>query len=141
MKKILFVLVLSTNLIGCNRKKINESLLEGKWRFYLDNRIEIITFKEGLYSKITRNDDLIFTTKGKYFFNENINRSEITISLVPDLKFIKGDTVMESCQYLDLISLTDSLLIIKTPTEYSHDTMFLRINKKIKVRKEKVSNQ
>ena len=141
MKKLLFVLVLSTNLIGCNRKKINESLLEGKWRFYLDNRIEIITFKEGLYSKITRNDDLIFTTKGKYFFNENINRSEITISLVPDLKFIKGDTVMESCQYLDLISLTDSLLIIKTPTEYSHDTMFLRINKKIKVRKEKVSNQ
>jgi hypothetical protein len=135
MKKLLFVLVLSINLIGCNRKKINESLLEGKWRFYLDNRIEIITFKEGLYSKITRNDDLIFTTKGKYFFNENINRSEITISLVPDLKFIKGDTVMESCQYLDLISLTDSLLIIKTPTEYSHDTMFLRINKKIKVRK------
>lgn len=140
MKKILFVLVLSINLIGCNRKKINESLLEGKWRFYLDNRVEIITFKEGLYSKITINDDLIFTTKGKYFFNENINRSEITISLVPDLKFIKGDTVMESCQYLDLISLTDSLLIIKTPTEYSHDTMFLRINKKIKVRKEKVSN-
>ena len=140
MKKILFVLVLSINLIGCNRKKINESLLEEKWRFYLDNRVEIITFKEGLYSKITINDDLIFTTKGKYFFNENINRSEITISLVPDLKFIKGDTVMESCQYLDLISLTDSLLIIKTPTEYSHDTMFLRINKKIKVRKEKVSN-
>ena len=135
MKKLLFVLVLSTNLIGCNRKKINESLLEGKWRFYLDNRIEIITFKEGLYSKITRNDDLIFTTKGKYFFNENINRSEITISLVPDLKFIKGDTVMESCQYLDLISLTDSVLIIKTPTEWSHDTMFLRINKKIKMRK------
>ena len=135
MKNILFFILLSINLIGCNRKKIDKSLIEGKWRFDFDNRIEIITFKEGLYSKITRNDDLIFTTKGKYFFNENINRSEITISLVPDLKFIKGDTVMESCQYLDLISLTDSLLIIKTPTEWSHDTMFLRINKKIKVRK------
>jgi len=140
MKKVIIFLVFSINFIGCNRKKIDKSLIEGKWRFDFDHRIEIITFKEGLYSKITRNDDLIFTTKGKYFFNENINRSEITISLVPDLKFIKGDTVMESCQYLDLISLTDSLLIIKTPTEYSHDTMFLRINKKIKVRKEKVSN-
>jgi hypothetical protein len=140
MKKVIIILVFSINFIGCNRKKIDKSLIEGKWRFDFDHRIEIITFKEGLYSKITRNDDLIFTTKGKYFFNENINRSEITISLVPDLKFIKGDTVMESCQYLDLISLTDSLLIIKTPTEYSHDTMFLRINKKIKVRKEKVSN-
>lgn len=140
MKKVIIFLVFSINFIGCNRKKIDKSLIEGKWRFDYDHCIEIITFKEGLYSKITRNDDLIFTTKGKYFFNENINRSEITISLVPDLKFIKGDTVMESCQYLDLISLTDSLLIIKTPTEYSHDTMFLRINKKIKVRKEKVSN-
>jgi hypothetical protein len=140
MKKVIIFLVFSINFIGCNRKKIDKSLIEGKWRFDYDHCIEIITFKEGLYSKITRNDDLIFTTKGKYFFNENINRSEITISLVPDLKFINGDTVMESCQYLDLISLTDSLLIIKTPTEYSHDTMFLRINKKIKVRKEKVSN-
>jgi len=140
MKKVIIILVFSINFIGCNRKKIDKSLIEGKWRFDFDHRIEIITFKEGLYSKITRNDDLIFTTKGKYFFNENIKRSEITISLVPDLKFIKGDTVMESCQYLDLISLTDSVLIIKTPTEYSHDTMFLRINKKIKVRKEKVPN-
>jgi hypothetical protein len=140
MKKVINFLLFSIVILSCNRKKIDKSLIEGKWRFYLDNRVEIITFREGLYSKITANGDAIFTTRGKYFFNENINRSEITISLVPDLKFIKGDTVMESCQYLDLISLTDSLLIIKTPTEYSHDTMFLRINKKIKVRKEKVSN-
>jgi hypothetical protein len=140
MKKVILFLVFSIVISSCNRKKIDKSLIEGKWRFYLDNRVEIITFREGLYSKITANGDAIFTTRGKYFFNENINRSEITISLVPDLKFIKGDTVMEPCQYLDLISLSDSLLIIKTPTEYSHDTMFLRINKKIKVRKEKVSN-
>jgi hypothetical protein len=140
MKKVINFLLFSIVISSCNRKKIDKSLIEGKWRFYLDNRVEIITFREGLYSKITANGDAIFTTRGKYFFNENINRSEITISLVPDLKFIKGDTVMEPCQYLDLISLSDSLLIIKTPTEYSHDTMFLRINKKIKVRKEKVSN-
>jgi hypothetical protein len=140
MKKVINFLLFSIVILSCNRKKIDESLIEGKWRFDFDNRIEIITFNQGLYSQIIRNGDLISTTRGKYFFNENINRSEITISLVPDLKFIKGDTVMESCQYLDLISLTDSLLIIKTPTEYSHDTMFLRINKKIKVRKEKVSN-
>jgi hypothetical protein len=140
MKKVINFLLFSIVILSCNRKKIDESLIEGKWRFDFDNRIEIITFNQGLYSQIIRNGDLISTTRGKYFFNENIKRSEITISLVPDLKFIKGDTVMESCQYLDLISLTDSLLIIKTPTEYSHDTMFLRINKKIKVRKEKVSN-
>jgi hypothetical protein len=140
MKKVINFLLFSIVILSCNRKKIDKSLIDGKWRFDFDNRIEIITFKEGLYSKIIRNGDLISTTRGKYFFNENINRSEITISLVPDLKFIKGDTVMESCQYLDLISLTDSILIIKTPTEWSYDTMFLRINKKIKVRKEKVSN-
>ena len=140
MKKVIIFLVFSINFIGCNRKKIDKSLIEGKWRFDYDHCIEIITFKEGLYSKITRNDDLIFTTKGKYFFNENINRSEITISLVPDLKFINGDTVMESCQYLDLISLTDSVLIIKTRTEWNYDTGVTCINKKIKVRKEKVSN-
>jgi hypothetical protein len=140
MKKVILFLVFSIVISSCNRKKIDKSLIEGKWRFYLDNRVEIITFREGLYSKITANGDAIFTTRGKYFFNENIKRSEMTISLVPDLRFIKGDTVMEPCQYLDLISLSDSLLIIKTPTEWSHDTMFLCINKKIKVRKEKVLN-
>ena len=140
MKKVILFLVFSIVISSCNRKKIDKSLIEGKWRFYLDNRVEIITFREGLYSKITANGDAIFTTRGKYFFNENINRSEITISLVPDLKFIKGDTVMESCQYLDLISLTDSVLIIKTRTEWNYDTGVTCINKKIKVRKEKVSN-
>jgi hypothetical protein len=140
MKKVINFLLFSIVILSCNRKKIDESLIEGKWRFDFDHRIEIITFKEGLYSKITRDDDLIFTTKGKYFFNENIKRSEMTISLVPDLRFIKGDTVMESCQYLDLISLTDSVLIIKTRTEWNYDTGVTCINKKIKVRKEKVSN-
>jgi len=140
MKKVILFLVFSIVISSCNRKKIDKSLIEGKWRFYLDNRVEIITFREGLYSKITANGDAIFTTRGKYFFNENIKRSEMTISLVPDLRFIKGDTVMESCQYLDLISLTDSVLIIKTLTEWNYDTGVTCINKKIKVRKEKVSN-
>ena len=140
MKKVINFLLFSIVILSCNKKKIDESLIEGKWRFDFDHRIEIITFKEGLYSKITRDDDLIFTTKGKYFFNENIKRSEMTISLVPDLRFIKGDTVMESCQYLDLISLTDSVLIIKTRTEWNYDTGVTCTNKKIKVRKEKVSN-
>jgi hypothetical protein len=92
MKKILFVLVLSTNLIGCNRKKIDESLLEGKWSFYMNNFFEIITFNDGLYSKTTVNDDLVYTTKGTYYFNENTKRSEITISLIPDLKWEKRRT-------------------------------------------------
>ena len=140
MKKVINFLLFSIVILSCNRKKIDESLIEGKWRFDFDNRIEIITFNQGLYSQTRRNGDLISTTRGKYFFNENINRSEITISLVPDLIFIKGDTVMESCQYLDLISLTDSVLIIKTRTEWNYDTGVTCINKKIKVRKEKVSN-
>lgn len=137
MKYILSIIVLYTNLIGCNRKKIDESLLEGKWRIEFDNRIEIITFKEGLYFTTTVNDDLIYETRGKYFLNENKNRSDITISLLPDLKYINGDNVMESCQYLDLINLTDSTFIIKTPTEYSRDTSGLRINKKIIARKKR----
>ena len=141
MKKILFILVLSTNLIGCNRKKIDESLLEGKWSFYMNDRDVLITFNDdGLYSKLTVFDDLVYTTKGTYYFNENTKRSEITISLIPDLKFINGDTVVESCQYLDLINLTDSTFIIKAPTEYSYDEKFMPrkpINSKIIARKER----
>lgn len=140
MKYILSIILLSTNLIGCNRKKIDESLLEGKWRFDMDDRFVLITFNDGLYSTLTVNDDLVYTTKGTYYFNENTKRSEITISLIPDLKFINGDTVMESCQNLDLINLTDSTFIIKAPTEYSYDEKFnprKPINRKIIARKER----
>ena len=45
-----------------------------------------------LYSKTTVNDDLVYTTKGTYYFNENTKRSEITISLIPDLKWEKRRT-------------------------------------------------
>lgn len=141
MKKLIIILVFSIVLLSCNRNKIDESLIEGKWEFNINDRLEIITFKEGLYSKIIIHDDLVSTIKGKYFFNENINRSEMTISLVPDLIFINRDTVLESCQYLDLISLTDSMLIIKTPTEVNYSYIkkgVSYVNKTIKVRKEKM---
>ena len=141
MKKLIIIIVFSIVILGCNRNKIDESLIEGKWEFYIKDRLEIITFKEGLYSKIIIHDDLVSTIKGKYFFNENINRSEMTISLVPDLIFINRDTVLESCQYLDLISLTDSMLIIKTPTEVNYSFInkgVSYVNKTIKVRKEKM---
>ena len=45
MKKVIIFLVFSINFIGCNRKKIDKSLIEGKWRFDFDHRIEIITLK------------------------------------------------------------------------------------------------
>ena len=107
----------------------------------MNDRDVLITFNDdGLYSKLTVFDDLVYTTKGTYYFNENTKRSEITISLIPDLKFINGDTVMESCQNLDLINLTDSTFIIKAPTEYSYDEKFnprKPINRKIIARKER----
>jgi hypothetical protein len=143
MKKLIIILVFSIVLLSCNRNKIDESLIEGKWEFNINDRLEIFTFKEGLYSNVTIQDDLIVTTKGKYFFNKNINRSEITISLVPDLKFINGDTLMVPCEFLDLISLTDSMLILKTPTEVNYSFInkgVSYVNKTIKVRKERVSN-
>ncbi len=143
MKKLIIILVFSIVLLSCNRNKIDESLIEGKWEFSNNDRLEIFTFKEGLYSNVTIQDDLIVTTKGKYFFNKNINRSEITISLVPDLKFINGDTLMVPCEFLDLISLTDSMLIIKTLTERNYSYIkkgVSYVNKTIKVRKERVSN-
>jgi hypothetical protein len=143
MKKLIIILVFSIVILSCNRNKIDESLIEGKWEFYMNDRLVKITFKEGLYSEIIIDDDLISTIKGKYFFNENINRSEMTISLVPDLIFINRDTVLQSCQFLDLISLTDSMLIIKTPTEVNYSFInkgVSYVNKTIKVRKERVSN-
>lgn len=138
IKKILFFLALSINLIGCNKNKIDKSLIEGKWKFDFDFRDEIITFKKGLYYQTIINDDLIVTNKGKYFFNENTNRSTITITLAPDIKIYEGDTILQDCRFLDLISLTDSVLIIKIPTEWSHDFYAerqSRINRKIKVYK------
>ncbi len=141
MKKLIIILVFSIVLLSCNRNKIDESLIEGKWEFSNNDRLEIFTFKEGLYSNVTIQDDLIVTTKGKYFFNKNINRSEITISLVPDLKFINGDTLMVPCEFLDLISLTDSMLIIKTLTKINYSEIkkgVSYVNKTIKVRKEKM---
>ncbi len=141
MKKLIIILVFSIVLLSCNRNKIDESLIEGKWEFSNNDRLEIFTFKEGLYSNVTIQDDQIVTTKGKNFFNKNINRSEITISLVPDLKFINGDTLMVPCEFLDLISLTDSMLIIKTPTEVNYSFInkgVSYVNKTIKVRKEKM---
>jgi hypothetical protein len=143
MKKLIIILVFSIVILSCNRNKIDKSLIEGKWEFYMNDRLVKITFKEGLYSEIIIDDDLISTIKGKYFFNENINRSEMTISLVPDLIFINRDTVLQSCQFLDLISLTDSMLIIKTPTEVNYSFInkgVSYVNKTIKVRKERVSN-
>ena len=143
MKKLIIIIVFSIVILCCNRNKIDESLIEGKWEFSNNDRLEIFTFKEGLYSNVTIQDDLIVTTKGKYFFNKNINRSEITISLVPDLKFINGDTLMVPCEFLDLISLTDSMLIIKTLTKINYSEIkkgVSYVNKTIKVRKERVSN-
>lgn len=143
MKKLIIIIVFSIVILGCKRNKIDESLIEGKWEFSNNDRLEIFTFKEGLYSNVTIQDDLIVTTKGKYFFNKNINRSEITISLVPDLKFINGDTLMVPCEFLDLISLTDSMLIIKTLTKINYSEIkkgVSYVNKTIKVRKERVSN-
>jgi MinD superfamily P-loop ATPase len=40
--------------------------------------------------------------------------------LVPDLVINHGDTIIQNCTYLDVISATDSLIMVRNPSPFSY---------------------
>lgn len=113
--------------------KNDNYLIEGIWRYEgADNGSEIV-FTNGLYSLTKWNDDLVNVSKGKYFFNENTKRLLLTLTLVPDLQYSEGDTIMLPCDNFDILSITDSFMLIKKPTQWLHSTEKSRTKRNITI--------
>ncbi|MFH1003897.1 MAG: hypothetical protein V1781_00115 [Bacteroidota bacterium] len=120
MKQIINIILLSFFIFSCNKGKNDNHLIDGKWRCEeIKNGCEI-AFKNGLYNLTKWNDDLVNTSNGKYFLNENKERLNLTLTLVPDLQYSEGDTIMLPCENIDLVSITDSVLITQKPTQWVH---------------------
>ena len=124
MKQVINIILLSGFLFSCNSNKKESHLIDGKWRFENSKKGSEIIFSNGLYSQIRWNDDLVYKSNGKYYFNENKNRSEVTITLVPDLQYSEGDTIILPCENIDIISLTDSTMTSKKPTQWFTAILF-----------------
>lgn len=103
--------------LSCNNES-KQHPIEGKWKCDdIKNGCEIV-FKNGFFNKTRWTDDLVNTSKGKYFFNENPARQNMTVTLVPDLQFSEGDTIILACEYIDVVSINDSILVIQKPTQW-----------------------
>jgi hypothetical protein len=119
MKQLVITIIFySLILSSCNKNK--QRTIEGKWR--LDDTIKglEIIFAKGYYNTTKWNDDLVNTSKGKYFFNENQARRSITLTLIPDLQYSEGGTIILPCEIIDIVSMTDSVLITQNSTQWIH---------------------
>ena len=94
-------------------------------KFYLENgRVDDggkgkeILLENGAYHLTSWNDDLVNKSNGYYFLNENKNRKTLTLTLVPDLAYSGSDTVLLECQNIDIIELTEQIMIAKKPTRW-----------------------
>jgi hypothetical protein len=120
MKKLI-VIILFEIFISCNNKN-TQLLIEGKWRHDDTKTGCELIFENGFYNITRWNDDLVNTSKGRYFLNENQARIKITVTLVPDLQYSEGDTIYLPCENIDIVSITDSFLIIQKPTQWVRNT-------------------
>jgi hypothetical protein len=113
MKNYVLILVLYLSW-GCQ----NEIDLEGKWRLKNDRKSDQIIFFGNNYKKVKSSDDLINESTGVYFVNKNRNRGTITISLIPDIQFSDGDTVIKECINLDIVKFSKKSFTVKSPTKW-----------------------
>ncbi|NBV37688.1 MAG: hypothetical protein EBR94_10525 [Bacteroidetes bacterium] len=129
MKTVIVAILLFLNFTSCTNTASVKINIDGKWKYVMHDYSVNITFKNGFYNSSNHNDDLIFHSKGKYFFLENTKRAKITIVLVPDLVIEHGDTIIQNCTYLDVISATDSLIMVRNtwPFNYSDNKRNLDI--------------
>lgn len=101
-------------LISCSYEK-KQFPIEGTWRYNDANKGCEINMKNGLYNSIRWSDDLIICSNGKYFINENPSRKCITLTLIPDLEINEDDTLILDCKNIDIVSITDSVLVTRVP--------------------------
>jgi len=118
MKQLITIISFTLILSCSNKSKLHP--IEGKWRYDDTKKGCEIIFINGFYNITRWNDDIVNTSKGKYFFNENQARKNITVTLVPDLQYSEGDTIVLPCENIDVVSITDSILITKKPTLWIH---------------------
>lgn len=118
MKQLIAIIIFAFILSCSNKSK--QYPIEGKWKCTDIEKGCEITFENGFYSITRWSDDLVSTSSGKYFFNENQARESITITLIPNLQFSEGDTIILPCENIDVVSITDSILITQKPTQWAH---------------------
>lgn len=112
-------LILVIVICGCCDSKMPDkfNMIHGKWEASDSLNSSTIYFGKNNYQESNWNIDVNNESKGKYFLNTNQGRCKMTISFVPDLIINKQDTLMQECFNLDIISLDDSILIVKLPNK------------------------
>lgn len=114
MKKVYVLILLS--IIACD-SKIEK--LNGKWSVSEgDKRGKEIILKDGTYTMVTWNDDLVNKSSGLLFVNENSQRQTLTLTLVPDLTYSEGDTILLKCENIDIIKLSSNQMTAIMPTRW-----------------------
>lgn len=119
MNRLIIAITFFVVLSSCGRN-IKRDPIEGKWRSLDTTKGCEIIFKNGFYSLTRWSDDLVNASKGKYFFNKNQARQNTTVTLVPDLQYSEGDTIILPCENIDVMSITDSILTTQKPTQWIH---------------------
>jgi len=106
-------------LVGCFLWSCNSRInLDGQWAFHEDGRGREITFENERYRDLQWNGDLVRESSGRVFVTSNPRRFPLTVSLIPDLQYSEGDTIVLPCTFLDIIAGSDSLLTVQLPTNW-----------------------
>jgi hypothetical protein len=125
---ILLFLLLFIDL-SCNQTNEKDNY-NGTWVLKEQNYTEKIILQHGKYIKEYSSDDLRVNTSGKFYFNRNENRLGITISLIPNKVISESDTIFQECEYLDIIKINDSNLVIQKPNQWIRNAndKFISVN-------------
>ena len=109
---------------------IEKNNYNGNWILKEQNYTEEIILQDGNYNKEYSSDDLRVNSSGKFYLNRNKNRLGITLSLIPNKIISENDTIFQECEYLDIIEINDSNLIIQKPNQWIRDVndRFIRVN-------------
>jgi hypothetical protein len=142
MKFIIIILICIINF-SCDNK-YDLRLLCGIWKSddILKGHSSKIVFEKLTYLKMDGYGDVVYISKGKYFYNENKERRTFTITLVPDLVFNNGNPIIIGCSNIDILKITDSTLSVLE--RIRHDKGYnwnrLNTNKDFIIKYKKISN-
>lgn len=116
----LFNCFFSTFLLLCSCNQ-TDSKFDGKWSITGKNYREELVLRKGYYIKHTWDDDLIIKSTGKYYLNDNLNRTNTTITLIPNKIISEDDTIFQECESIDIVAINDSDLFVQRPTQWIKD--------------------
>jgi hypothetical protein len=102
----------------CDKHSKLQRDIKGTWINKDQKANTVVTFYDSTYTSILSQDDVVISTKGKYFINENKFRKSKTVTLIPDIAISDKDTIILPCDNLDIIEYNDSTLFIQKPTKW-----------------------